>query len=167
MAAIAPIAFKFILLAFMLVGLLGLVIPILPGLTIIWVAALAYGLVMGFNLTSGILFGVMTVLMLFGSVIDNIFMGASAKQTGASWLAIGVALAAGVIGSLILPPFGGLVLALIGLFVVEIIRLRDWRKAADSTKSMAMGCGWSVIVRFGIGVLMIGLWLVWAFLLQQ
>ena len=167
MAAIAPIAFKFILLAFMVFGLLGLVIPILPGLTIIWVAALAYGLVNGFNLTSGLLFGVMTVLMLFGSVIDNIFMGASAKQTGASWLAIGISLAAGVIGSLILPPFGGLVLALIGLFVVEIIRLRDWRKAADLTKSMAMGCGWAVIIRFGIGVIMIGLWLVWAFLLQQ
>jgi len=28
---------------------------------------------------------------------------------------------------------------------------------------MVMGCGWAFFVRFGIGLLMIGLWIVWAF----
>lgn len=166
MEAIAPIALKIVVLVVMVAGLFSLIIPFMPGLTIIWVAALVYGLIAGFNLTSGILFGVITGLMLFGNVVDNLIMGVGAKQSGASWLAIGVALAAGIVGSLLFPPFGGLVLTLLGLFFVEIVRLRDWRKASHSTKNMAIGWGKAVLARIGIGAVMIGLWLPWAFLVK-
>ncbi len=156
-----------ITLAVMFVGLLGLIFPILPGLVIIWVAALVYGILTGFNWVSGILFGLMTLLMAAGSVIDNVIMGASARQKGASWVAIALAMVLAVAGSLLLPPFGGLALALAGLFGYEFIRLKDWRKALESTKSMAFGCGWSVVVRAGMGLLMIGLWIIWAFFVQK
>ena len=162
---IGDITLLTITLAVMFVGLLGLIFPILPGLVIIWVAGLVYGLITGFNWVSGIIFGIMTVLMLVGSVIDNVIMGASARQKGASWIAIGLAMVLAVAGSLLLPPFGGLILALLGLFGYEFFRLKDWRKAFESTKSMAFGCGWSAVVRAGIGLLMIGLWIIWAFFL--
>ncbi len=166
MEGIAPIALKIVVLVVMAFGTFSLVIPFMPGLTIVWGAALVYGLIAGFNLTGGILFGIITLLMLFGSVVDNLLMGAGAKQSGASWLAIGIALVAGVVGSLAFPPFGGLALTLIGLFVVEIIRLRDWRRASDSTKSMMLGWGKAVLARIGISVLMIGVWLAWALLVK-
>lgn len=166
METIAPIALKVVVLVVMAFGMFSLVIPFMPGLTIAWVAALVYGLIHGFNLAGGILFGVITALMLFGSVVDNLLMGAGAKQSGASWLAIGIALVAGVVGSLAFPPFGGLALTMIGLFVVEIIRLRDWRRASDSTKSLMLGWGKAVLARIGIAALMIILWLIWAFLVQ-
>ncbi len=144
----------------MLVGLLGVIIPILPGLVMIWAAALVYGLVMGFE--GGIaLFALITVLMLIGSVVDNVLMGGSARRSGASWVAVGVALLGALVGSLLWPPLGGLVLALVGIFAVEYLRLRDWRKALDSTRGLAVGCGWAVVVRALIALLMIGLWLVW------
>ncbi|NMB68666.1 MAG: DUF456 domain-containing protein [Chloroflexi bacterium] len=164
METIAPIALKIVVLVVMVFGMFSLVIPFVPGLTIVWVAALVYGLLEGFNLTGGILFGVITALMLFGSVVDNLLMGAGAKQSGASWHAIGIALVAGVVGSLAFPPFGGLALAMIGLFVVEILRLRDWRRASDSAKSLVLGWGKAVLARIGIAALMILLWLAWAFL---
>lgn len=151
-------------LAVMLVGLTGLAIPILPGLVIIWVAAFVYGLLTGFTWVSGLILAVMAVLMIVGSVIDNIIMGATARQKGASWLAIGVALVLALVGSLLIPPFGGIVLALLGLFGVEYYRLKDLNKAIDSTKSMAIGCGWSAVIRFGMGLLMIGLWAIWVLL---
>ncbi len=157
--------FRLVVLAVMFVGLLSLVFIIVPGLTIIWVAGLVYGLVHGFTIWSGILFAVMTVLMVIGNVADNYMMGASARQRGASWLAIGVALLGGLIGTLAWPPLGGLLLAMIGLFTVEWIRLRDWRKAWDSTRSLLIGCGWAGVVRFAIGLVMIGLYAIWAFLL--
>ena len=53
----------------MLVGLL--VLPLLPGLVIIWVAALGYGLAAGFGTLGWIMFALITVLMLAGSVIDT------------------------------------------------------------------------------------------------
>src|SRR5690606_32062076 len=118
-------AFQLVILAIMLFGLFSLFIPVLPGLVIIWVPALVYGIVTGFNTVSGILFVIMTVLMLIGNVVDNVIMGAKARKQGASWIAIGVALLAGVLGSLIFPPFGGLIAAQLGLFAVEFYRLGD------------------------------------------
>jgi uncharacterized protein YqgC (DUF456 family) len=138
-------------LAVMLVGVVGLIIPILPGLVIIWLAGLVYGILSGFTTAGWILFGLMTLLMAVGSVVDNVIMGASARQKGASWLAIGVSMLLAVVGSILLPPFGGLILALLGLFGLEFWRLRDWRKALESAKSMAFGCGWSAVVRTVMG----------------
>ncbi len=157
------ITLHLVVLGIMLFGLLGLIIPVLPGLVIIWVPALVYGILTGFNLTSGLLFAGMTVLMLVGNLVDNLVMGAKARQQGASWVAIGVALAAGIAGSLAFPPFGGLVAALIGLFAVEYFRLKDMQRALESTRSMAIGCGWAAVIRFGIGLIMIALWGVWVF----
>lgn len=156
-------AFPWIVLAFLLLGQAGTLIPLLPGLWIQWAAALVFGLVRGFDLNGGILFGIITILVIIGGIIDNVAMGASAKTSGASWLSIGAALVGGVLGSLIFPPLGGLILAMGGIFLVEYLRIRDLRKAWDSTRGLAIGCGWGVVLRFGFGLLVIVVWLLWAF----
>jgi uncharacterized protein YqgC (DUF456 family) len=47
-----------IILVVMLVGLFGLVVPVFPGITVIWLAALGYGVWSGFStLGSGCLPG--------------------------------------------------------------------------------------------------------------
>ncbi|MBP8997174.1 MAG: DUF456 domain-containing protein [Anaerolineaceae bacterium] len=143
------------------IGLLSLLVYIIPGLTIIWLAILAYGIVTGFSLPSGILFAFITLLMIAGNLIDNLFMGAQAKKTGASWVAVGVALAAGLVGTFVLPPFGGVLFAVVGILIVEWIRKRDLNEGAKSAGGILKGCGLAVVTRFGIGVLMIGLWVVW------
>jgi hypothetical protein len=142
-------------------GLLGLLFYIIPGLTIIWLAVLVYAIVTGFNLWSGIVFGIITLLMIGGNLIDNLLMGTQAKKTGASWLSIAVALVAGVAGTFILPPFGGLLFAAVGILAVEWIRKRNLKEGARSAGGILKGCGLAVITRFGIGALMIGLWAVW------
>jgi uncharacterized protein YqgC (DUF456 family) len=147
----------------MFVGEIGLMIVVLPGLVIIWAAGLVYGLVAGFTSSGWIIFGVMTILMVAGSVADNFIMGANARQKGASWWSIAAAMLGAIIGTVLLPPIGGLLLALLALFISEYLRIRDWRKALDSTSGMAMGCGWAVVLRLAIGAVMIVLWLLWAF----
>jgi len=104
-------------------------------------------------------------LMLLGNVADNLLMGAKSRQVGTSWWALGLGLAAMILGSIFLTPLGGLALAFVVVFAVEVIRVRSWRKALESTRGLMMGCGWAVAARFSIGLLMIGLWLVWYFLL--
>jgi uncharacterized protein YqgC (DUF456 family) len=143
------------------VGLVGLLFYIIPGLTIIWLAALAYGIVTGFTASSGILFAVITVLMLVGNLVDNLFMGKEARRSGASWSAILVALVAGIAGTFILPPFGGLLFAAAGILVFEWIRRRDFKEGLKSTGGILKGCGLAVVARFGIGVVMILLWAAW------
>ena len=149
-------------LTFMLVGLL--VLPLLPGLVIIWLAALGYGLAAGFGTLGWIIFAVLTVLMIAGSVVDNILMGRSAHKEGAPWWAILVAMAAAIVGSFVIPIpiIGGILAALATLFGIEWIRRKDWRKALASLRGMAIGWGWAFVFRFIIGLVMIGLWLIWA-----
>ncbi len=156
-------AFPWIIAGVLLLGQISLLSPILPGLWIQWVAALVYGLVSGFDLAGGILFAIITVLVIAGGFMDNILMGASAKTSGASWLSVAAALVGGLVGSLILPPLGGLVLAMAGIFLVEYLRIRDLHKALDSTRSLAIGCGWGVVLRFVFGLFVIGVWVLWVF----
>jgi uncharacterized protein YqgC (DUF456 family) len=146
----------------MLVGLFGLVIPIFPGTVVIWLAALGYGVVGGFGTLGVIMFILITLLMIAGAVSDNVFMGAKAREAGASWWSIGVGLVAGVVGTLIFPPIGGLITAPAGILLTEYYREKDLEKAVQATRGLALGCGWGFVVRFVMGVFMIGLWGVWA-----
>jgi uncharacterized protein YqgC (DUF456 family) len=157
-----PLLIKSITMTVMLAGLL--VLPILPGLVIIWAAALGYGLASGFNTLGWIIFALLTVLMVAGSVVDNIIIGRSAHKEGAPWWATLLALVAAILGSFLIPipVLGGILAALATLFVIECIRRKDWRKALASLKGMAIGWGWAFVIRFIIGIVMIGLWLIWA-----
>ena len=149
-------------LAVMLIGLFGLVLPIFPGGVVIWLAALAYGLLIGFS-PPGVIFFVLISILAIGSVLaDNVLMAGRAHKEGASWWSIIIALFSGLVVTVLLPPFGGLVAAPIALYLAEYIRHRDWDQAMNATKGMLIGCGWAFFVRFGLGVLKIGLWAAWA-----
>jgi uncharacterized protein len=148
-------------LFFMLIGLIGLVVPIFPGLFVIWLSALGYGVLAGFGILGTVLMVLITISMLVGSLVDNFFSGTRALGQGASWLAIGVGLACGVIGTFIFPPFGGIILAPLGILVVEFLRKRDLRHAFRATRGWAVGCSWAYGVRLLAGILMIELWVLW------
>jgi uncharacterized protein len=152
---------------FMLLGLLVLVVPVLPGLVIMWLAALVYGIAGGFSTPGGlsilgiIIFVVITILAIGGSLVDNLLMGVGAKQGGASWWTILVAMLAGLLGTLFLPPFGGFILAPLSILLLEYLRLRDWNKAWQSLRGLATGWGAAYFVRILMGLMVIGLWAVW------
>ena len=153
---------KILALTAMLAGLL--VLPILPGLVIIWLAALGYGLAAGFGTLGWIIFVILTLLMLAGSVIDNILMGTQAHKEGAPWWVVLLATLAALIGGIVIPipVIGGILAALLTLFGIEWLRRKDWRKALVSMKGMVVGWGWALGIRFITGLVMIGLWFIWA-----
>jgi hypothetical protein len=162
MPAWLQISIEVLTLTFMLFGLFGLVIPVVPGLVIIWVAALGYGIAAGFGTLGWIMFAIISLLMVAGSVIDNVLMGTQARQSGASWVSIAAALVFGIAGNFVLPVIGGLIAALLALFIAEWIRRKNWRESLKSVGGMAWGCGWAFVIRFIMGVVMIGLWMIWA-----
>jgi uncharacterized protein YqgC (DUF456 family) len=167
MEAIATSAwFIPVLAAVMLLGLFSLLTYVVPGLTIIWVAVLVYGIVYGFNTWGIVLFAIITLLMLGGNLVDNYMMGKEAHKTGAKWWSIVLALIAGVIASFFITPFGGLAVAAVVILIIEWIRRKDFKEGLKSTGGILKGCGVSVVIRFFIGMVMIGLWAVWAFLVN-
>ena len=156
---------QWLTLTFMLVGLFGLIIPIFPGITVIWLAALVYAVIeflagkMGF--WDWFMFALITILMVVGSFIDNIIIAKKLRETGTPWRSIGIGYAAGLVSSLFLTPFAALLITPLALYGAEYWRLRNARQALDSAKSFLIGFGWTFLALFGIGAVMIALWLLW------
>jgi uncharacterized protein YqgC (DUF456 family) len=146
----------------MLIGLFGLIIPVLPGAVIMWLAALGYGLLSGWKPLGIAIFAIITLLALFASIADNLLMGAGARQSGASWTSIILAFIAGIAGTLLAPPVGGLIAAPVVLLLLEYRRLGEWNLAVKSILGLAAGWGVSYIVRLGSGFLILLLWGIWA-----
>jgi uncharacterized protein YqgC (DUF456 family) len=146
---------------FILVGILGLILPIYPGIVIIWLAALGYGIATGFTTAGIFVFVILTLLMIVGSLIDNILMTAFTHKTGASWWSIILALVAGLIGTFAFPPIGGLIAAPLVLYLLEWSRLQDHEQAFQSLKALVTGWGFSYVARLGIGLVMVLLWGIW------
>ena len=73
----------------LIVGTIGLIVPVFPGLVINWLVILIYGLVSGFGVKGWIVFILVTILAIVGNVSDNIMMGKKARESGASWLRLG------------------------------------------------------------------------------
>src|SRR4030066_1749655 len=90
-------------LVIMGVGLMGLIVPIFPGITIIWLAALGYGVVTGFTTLGWVLFAALTILFIVGVVIDNVLMGARAHKEGATWFTLFLGYLAGIGGTFVFP----------------------------------------------------------------
>ena len=148
----------------MLFGLFGLVIPIFPGNVVMWVAALIYGLVFGFGRLGTILFSIITLLMLVAVTVDNILMGAKAREKGASWRSIILALLAGVIFTIVFPPIGGIIAAPLVLFLSEFQRRGSSTEATEVVKGLLIGLGLAFVARFLLGVMMLSIWGLWAYL---
>jgi uncharacterized protein YqgC (DUF456 family) len=150
-------------LFFILVGLVGLIIPIYPGLLLMWLASLGYGIVIGFTPRGAVIFVIITLLTIAGSLIDNVLMGSGARQGGASWYSIIAGMVTGIIGTIVFPPFGGMITAPVTIILLEYLRARDWKKAWSATRGLVIGWGVSYFARLGIGIFILLWWLVWAF----
>ena len=157
-----------------LIGLLGLVMVFFPGLTVSWVGQLIWVLYVGFNKAHGswefgltiAIFVLNTLLMIGGSLIDNILGAKNTRDKGVPWWEILVTFLAMILGGIFLTPIGGLALALATLFLLEYYRLdKDKEKAWEATKALAFGYGTAAIIRFVICLLMIALWLLMVFFL--
>jgi uncharacterized protein YqgC (DUF456 family) len=155
------LSFNILIYLIMAVGLIGMILPIYPGVVIIWAAVLLHGLVTGFAVLEVWVLVVITLLMIAGSLVDNFLMGGKARQAGASWLSIGGALLAGLVGTFAFPPLGGILAAPALLFLLEYARLRDSQKAWGVTKGLLTGWGLSFAARFLIGLAMIAVWAIW------
>lgn len=156
----------------MLVGLVGAVVPVLPGAWLIWLAALGYGLVQpafGQPLFDGWVGGVamviLTLLALVELALQYVVTHSVAHQEGVSFQAILASIGLGLLGVFIFPPIGPLVGSILGLFLVEYFRHgKDWRKALQGVRSYAKGCGWSVVAEVGLCLVMITVWVGWVVL---
>ncbi|MCE2959467.1 MAG: DUF456 domain-containing protein [Akkermansiaceae bacterium] len=145
----------------LVVGLVGCVLPALPGHLFILLAAIGYRLMVGPD--AGIAwwgFGILLLLMAISQIFE-IVSGSLGTQWfgGTKWGALG-ALVGGIVGIFFLP-FGLLIGPLIGAFGFErLFAKREIRESAVSGVGSMVGTLVGIIVKVVIGVAMV----VWFFL---
>jgi len=156
-------------LSVLLVGLFGLIVPIFPGLTVMWLGTLAYAVIQNAagHMTGWkwLMFGLITVLMIVGNIVDNIIIARKMRDKYVPWSSIFFAFAASIVASLFFTPLIGLIAAPVGLFLAEVRRLKNRDAALDSTKAYMVGWGWAFGARFLIGLGMLGFWMLWAWVI--
>lgn len=151
-----------VLLALMIVGVLGAVLPGIPGAILILAAIVVWGVVQGFS-DVALPLGVTVLILLLNIGIDFLANYWGAKQVGASkWGQIGsiIGLLVGVFGLLPALPFGGPLLGvllgpLLGAIVGEFFYRRELQLADRVELSFKAGVG--IVVGSLIGKLVQGL----------
>ncbi|HNS49580.1 MAG TPA: DUF456 domain-containing protein [Anaerolineae bacterium] len=144
----------------MVIGLLGTVLPVLPGPVLIFAAALLYGVLDGFQALGWPSLLAIGLLALLATGIDFLTSSLGAKAGGASGWSIVAGLIGGLLGTLVFALPGGIVGALASVLLVEYARLREWKPAAKSSAGWLAGWLLSSVVRFAIALVMIGVF-VW------
>ncbi|MGD2039489.1 MAG: DUF456 domain-containing protein [Anaerolineae bacterium] len=139
----------------MFVGVLGTVLPIIPGPIVIFAAALIYALLERFQsigwptlLILGVLTAVATTADLWASSIG-------AKMGGASGWSVLVGLVGGLVGLVFFSLPGAIIGAVAGVLLTEIIRVKDFRSALKAGSGWAIGWVLSTILQLVIGLVMV------------
>ena len=144
-------------LAAMFIGLLGVLLPLVPGVALIWLVALVYAIAEGFKNIDPITMIVLSIIALPGITADIWVSSLGAKAGGASLWSIVASLVGGVVGFLVSTLPGAIIGALVGLMAVELLRAKDWRQALKASGGWIAGWLLAAVVQIITGVIMIAI----------
>ena len=137
-------------------GLAGLLLPLLPGMPLVFLGAVAIAAADGFTRVGYLSLALIAVLGIIGSVLDHVAGVLGAKRGGASkWGMIGA-----VIGLVVGLPFGlpGLVLGpALGAAALELARDQELRRAARASTGVLIGFVLGTIVKYAIACVILGI----------
>jgi len=137
-----------------LVGLIGTVVPGIPGTILIFLGALLYALMEGFEAVGWPTLAVLGLLTLVATTADIWATSVGARLGGASgWSVVG-GMVGGFVGLLVFTLPGAILGALFGVLAVEILRVKDWRKALKAGGGWAVGWILATMLQVTIGLVM-------------
>jgi hypothetical protein len=141
-------------LAVMLVGLVGSVVPGLPGSPLVVLAAILHRLYFGEKSVSNLVLIVLVLLMLASLGLDFLATVVGARKLGATWRGAVGAVVGGMIGlffglpGIILGPFLGAVL-------LELLGRKEFKKALQAGTGAVLGLLLGAVGKFALCVMMI------------
>ncbi len=144
------------------VGLVGIVVPVLPGTILVLAGMLVFALVTS-SPVGWVLFGVSVVVAAAGKWLQYLVPGRRMKERGVRTSTLVIAVLVGIVGFLVVPVIGGVLGFVLGIWLVELGRGRDAREAWRRTRS-AIGAvlhsvgiellaGLVVAALYGVGLL--------------
>lgn len=154
----------FVIALVMLAGLVGTALPLVPGLPVVWAAALVYGLMAGFGTTAAVAFTVITLLAIGGIAAGLVLPHKRVAAGGAPRSSVLAGVAGAIVGFFIIPVIGLLIGGVVGIWLAEYARTSDGSIAWKRTKDMVVGFGIGILVELAAGVAMVLVWVGWVLL---
>jgi len=148
----------------MAVGLAGVVMPFVPGLPIIWGAALLYGIMTGFGGVAWTAMIAITLLVIVGMTASIVLPDRAGAASGASRATRLFAGLLGLIGFFVVPVVGFPLFACLGVLLAQYRETDDWQGAVDSTVAVLKGFGVGILAELGAGLAMVLVWIAWVVL---
>jgi uncharacterized protein len=145
----------------MAVGAVGTVVPLVPGLALVWAAALVYGVVEGFDGVGTVAFGVITVLAVAGTLAGWVVPARVAGKAGATRSSILLGAVAAIVGFFVIPVVGVAVGGVAGVYAGELHRTRDRTAAWRTTRATLTGFGVAALLQLAIALSMAVVWIIW------
>lgn len=143
----------------MIVGVVGTVLPALPGVMLVYGGIVLAAYAEGFTRISGLTVAVLGALALVAFVIDYVASAAAAKKAGASKLGLAGAALGTVLG--IFTGFIGLLfMPLVGAAIGEYLTQRDALKAGRIGLATWVGLLVGTVLKLAIVFTMIGVFVV-------
>ena len=147
------------------VGLIGIVVPLLPG-SLLVLGAIAVWAIVENNVTAWITLGVVTALLGSTTLIKYLWPARRlrAAEVGTWSLVAGGVL--GIIGFFVIPVLGLVIGFVLGIYLAELSRRRDQRVAWTSTVHALKGVALSVGVELAGALMATVVWVVGVYLTQ-
>ncbi len=142
----------------MLVGLVGIVLPVLPGLLLVWLATALWAFDHP-NHWAWVVFGLCGVAYAAGLVTKYLVPGRRLKDAGVRTTTLFLAVVLAVVGFFVIPVLGAPIGFVLGVFLVELGRKRDRRVAWRSTVHAVTAVMTSIGIELVAGFAIVGLWI--------
>ena len=133
------VAFGVLIAVVMVVGLAGTVLPLLPGLWLIWAAALVYTLVRAADMAGLVFMIVVTMLAVAGTAAGYLLPQREASAAGVPMWGQIVAAGGAVVGMLVVPVVGALVGFVVAIFAVTVLRTRELQGSVAASAATIRG----------------------------
>ncbi|GAB3033871.1 membrane protein [Nocardioides flavus (ex Wang et al. 2016)] len=140
------------------VGIVGIVLPVLPGTVLVLGAVLVWALQVGTS-TAWIVFAVATVLLAAGTVVKYLVPGRQLKASGVPNRTLLVGALLGFIGFFVVPVIGLFIGFVLGIYVAERARVGA-ALAWPSTKGALRAVGVSILIELVAACLAAAAWVV-------
>lgn len=143
----------------MVVGVLGIVIPVLPGLLLIVAAVLVWALVEQSTL-GWVMLAIAVVIYVGGSVLQWLVPGKRMRRAGVRTSTLLAGVVAAIVMAFVIPVVGLFVGFPLGIFVVSFVRTRDRTEAWAATKHALRAVGTNILIELVTAFTIIAAWAV-------
>lgn len=139
------------------VGLLGIALPVLPGLLLVLAGVLLWAVMEGTGLAWGI-FAAGVAVAVAGFALQYLLPGRRMRERGVQTSTLGIAMLFGLVGFFVVPVVGAPLFFVAGIYLVELSRYRDGQRAWAATRSALKGVLRSMGVELSAAMLIAITW---------